>query len=59
MQKPKLVEIHARLFHSDVAMLKKIAAKRGLPWHLELRLLVRRALKGDQREVVVINKDRE
>ncbi len=55
-KKPKLVEVHARLFAEDVRDLKKIALERGSAWHSELRQLVRRALKGEKREVIVIDK---
>jgi len=41
-----LQEVHARLFKEDVETLKQVAAQHGLPWQTELRLLVRRALKG-------------
>lgn len=58
MKKPKLVEVHARLFPDDVKHLKKVAAQRGSPWHVELRLLVRRAIRGEVREVLVIDKEK-
>lgn len=46
--------VHARLFVEDIARLKKIAEQHGLPWQIELRLLVHRALRGEQRDIVVI-----
>ena len=51
---PALVEVHTRLFADDVATLKRIAAERVIPWQIELRLLVRRALRGETREVLVL-----
>jgi hypothetical protein len=51
---PKLVEVHARLFPDDVAELKRLAGISGLTYQIELRLLVRRALRGERREVVVL-----
>ena len=51
---PKITEVHARLFEADVRELKRIATQRGTPWQIELRLLVRRALKGDHREVLML-----
>lgn len=41
-----LVVAYTRLFKDDVDTLKKIADDRGTKWTTELRLLVRRALKG-------------
>lgn len=51
---PKLVEVHARLFPDDVKLIQKIAAEHRLPWQIELRQLVHRALKGEIREVAVL-----
>lgn len=39
-------DVHARLFKNDIELLKQVAKKNGTPWHLELRLLVRRALRS-------------
>lgn len=50
----RLRAIHIRLFEGDVLEVKRIAKERGLPYQIELRMLVRRALKGDRREVVVM-----
>lgn len=50
----RLVEVHTRLFPEDVAELKKIALKNGIAWGIELRMLVRRALRGERREVTII-----
>lgn len=52
---PVLTEVHTRFFADDVATVKAVAAEKGLPWQIELRLLVRRALKGERREVVVLS----
>jgi hypothetical protein len=49
-----LTPVNTRLFAADVTLIKKIAAERGIPWQIELRLLVRRALKGETREVVML-----
>lgn len=43
-----------RLFAHDVDQLKRIALERGIPWPIELRLLVRNALKGQRNEVVIL-----
>lgn len=51
---PPVVPVHARLFADDVKRLKELAAERGIGWQIELRLLVRRALKNEQREVLVL-----
>jgi hypothetical protein len=40
-----------------VKQIKQIATEKGLPWQIELRLLVRRALKGDRREVLMLKED--
>lgn len=50
----KLIDVHARLFPDDVRELKRIAAERRMPWQIELRQLVHRALSGERREVVVL-----
>lgn len=50
----KLKRVNTRLFAEDVSAIKKIAAQRGLHWQIELRMLVRRALKGEQREVLLL-----
>ena len=49
-----LEEVHTRLFEEDIAELKKIAETTGTKWQVELRLLVRRALRGEIREVRVL-----
>lgn len=51
---PKLVQVNARFFAEDVDLLKQISQESGIPWQVELRLLVRRALKGERREIVVL-----
>lgn len=53
-----LVEVHTRFFADSIVEVKKIAAQRGIPWQIELRLILRRALKGDRREVVVLTDER-
>lgn len=56
MAKPKnkLEVVTTRLFARDVAELREIAETKGLAWQIELRLLVRRALAGDRREVLIV-----
>lgn len=49
-----LKEAHVRLFSDDIELLKKLAAAHGFSWQIELRLLVRRALKGQQREMIIL-----
>ena len=44
--KNRLVHVHARLFVVDVDELKAIADAEGSKWQIELRQLVRRALRG-------------
>lgn len=51
---PKLRTIYTRLFEDDVKEIQRIAALSALPWQIELRLLVRRALRGERRDVVVL-----
>ena len=53
-KKSELHETHIRLFSDDVEALQRIAAEKGIPWQIELRLLVRRALKGEIKEVFVL-----
>ena len=40
-----LIRINTRLFEEDVEALKLAAAESGLPWQIELRMLVHRAVK--------------
>jgi predicted DNA binding CopG/RHH family protein len=44
--KPKLAlgEVHARLFVEDLDEVKRRAAEKHIPWQIELRLLVHRAV---------------
>lgn len=49
-----LREIHCRIFHEDVELLQKLAEEHGVPWQVELRLLVRRALRGEKKEILVL-----
>lgn len=51
---PQLVEVHTRLFADDVEELKRRAAQGGLPWQIEVRLTIRRALRGERRDVLVL-----
>ena len=52
--KNKLHPVNTRLFADDVKQLQRIAETQGIPWQVELRLLVRRALKGERRDVVML-----
>lgn len=54
----KLLKVHTHLFEGDVSAIKRIADERGGRWQVELRQLVRRALKGEQREVVLLKEHR-
>lgn len=49
-----LLPVSVRLFSSDVEQIKAIAFERGVPWQIELRMLIRRSLKGERREVVIL-----
>ena len=49
-----LKQYNVRLFQKDIELVKRIAAKQGLPWQIEFRLLVHRALKGESRSVLVL-----
>lgn len=55
LARPKLYEVHVRLFSEDVVELKRIAAHNGSHWNIELRQLVRRALRGERREITIIS----
>jgi predicted DNA binding CopG/RHH family protein len=54
LKRPKLKEVHTRLFERNVSQVKKIAASKGIPWQVELRLLVDRALKGEKQDFIVV-----
>lgn len=54
MSNESLKPVNARLFEKDVRLIKRIAAQKGLPWQVELRLLVRRSLRGETREITVL-----
>lgn len=41
----RLVDIHTRFFATDIEDVKRIATANGLPWQVELRLIVRRAVR--------------
>lgn len=58
LAKNKLMLVTARLFADDVKTLKKVADEKGSRWNIELRQLVRRALKGEQREILVLKEHR-
>jgi hypothetical protein len=51
-KKSALLRVHTRLFRADVLALKRIAGDRGLPWQIELRLLVNKALKEQKLSLV-------
>lgn len=55
-QKPpsKLVDVHAKLFEEDVAQLKQLADAKGSKYLIELRQLVRRALRGERQEFIIL-----
>lgn len=50
----RLVSVHTRLFDGDIRELKRIAAEQGIPWQIELRMTVHRALKGQHREITIL-----
>ena len=50
-----LVKVYTRLFKEDVRALKASASEKGLPWQIELRLLVHRAVS--EKEVPVLQLD--
>lgn len=54
VQTNELIGVHTRLFKDSVEALKQAAASSGIPWQVELRLLVRRALRNERRDVLVI-----
>ena len=54
MGTPALVAIHVRLWADDLKLLKKLAAERRMPYQVELRQLVRRALRDEKREVLIL-----
>lgn len=58
VKQEKLVQVNVRLLSENVAKIKQIAAERGIPWQVELRLLVRRALLGQQQDFIII-KDKQ
>lgn len=49
-----LYDVHVHLFADDLAQIKKIAVEKGIPWSVELRSMVRLALKGERREITVV-----
>lgn len=52
--KRTLVHVHTRLFSEDVRTLQGLASERGTSLHAELRALVRRALRGEKRDFLVL-----
>lgn len=50
----KLVPVNTRLMASDIQELKRIAVEQGIPWQVELRMTVHRALKGQRREITIL-----
>lgn len=44
----ELVDVHSRYFKDSIEQVKQIAAESGIPWQVELRLLVRRALRAER-----------
>jgi predicted DNA binding CopG/RHH family protein len=52
---PKLTTVTTRLFTDDVEELKRRAAIEFTPWQVSLRLLVRRALRGERKEIAVLS----
>lgn len=55
--KPKLIDLHCRLFAADVEQIKAIAADRGIPWQVELRLQVHAACEADPQRATVLLKE--
>ena len=53
-KKAKLVAVYTRLYSEDAELLRKMAAERGTPLAIELRMLVHRTLRGEKREVVLV-----
>lgn len=41
----RLVDVHSRFFADSIEAVKRISAQSGLPWQIELRLIVRRAVR--------------
>lgn len=53
--KPSILrETHCRLFAEDIELIQKMALEHGVPWQVEIRLLVRRALRGEKKEILVL-----
>jgi predicted DNA binding CopG/RHH family protein len=53
-RKSKLIAVNTRLFADDVEAIKKLAGAARLPWQIELRQIVHRALTGERRDVVML-----
>lgn len=53
-KRPQLKEAHVRLFAEDVETLEKIAVKNGTHWQIELRVLLRRTLRGEPVGITII-----
>lgn len=54
IEEVKLIAVHTHLFSDDIVMLKRVAENKRSKWQVELRMLVHRALQGEQREIVVL-----
>ena len=52
--KNKLRPVHTLLFQEDVDTLKQLADDKGTKWQVELRQLVRRALRGEKKDIYVL-----
>ncbi len=48
----QLVQVNTRLFRKDIKTIKARAVANGLPWQIELRLLVRRALQAEALSII-------
>lgn len=54
----ELVKVHTHLFKADVAHIKRTAAQQSRKWQVELRHMIRRAIRSEQREVLVLKEHR-
>jgi hypothetical protein len=50
----RLKVVTARIFAADIVTLKRLADQRGSKWQIELRMLVRRALKGEAKDFFLV-----
>lgn len=55
-KKPKtnalLVQVNTRLFHTDIEEIKRRAEEKAIPWQVELRGLLRRALQEEKIQIL-------